>query len=206
MGLFRRNKETLNEQLLRQAGLDPAQVLGDPGSRPPSESAPDPPDLRLLPSGDVSLGWLGDRSGTNEWDAIVTVRAAGLAGDLVEFTTLPNGDIIVEKEKGDGDLSPLADAIEEKIDRPYKASAARHDGGVWAVGAKRIEVARVELAEGSTIELSENDGVQEVRVDGEPSDASVPELQRLGRQVGDDYCVEAERIDGDFWEVRVSAL
>ena len=33
MGLFRRKQETLNEQLLREAGLDPAQTLGDAAHR-----------------------------------------------------------------------------------------------------------------------------------------------------------------------------
>jgi hypothetical protein len=62
------------------------------------------------------------------------------------------------------------------------------------------------LHEGDTVELTEHDGNREVRVDGEPSDAEVPELARLGERVGADYSVEATRIDGDFWEVRVSAL
>jgi hypothetical protein len=135
-----------------------------------------------------------------------TARLAGLAGDEVEFTTLPNGDVIVEKEKGDGDLSPLADAVERKIDPPYRAAAARQDGDLWGVGAKRIEVAKFQFAEGDAVELSANDGVQELRVEGEPSDAEIPELARLGEQAGTDYCVEAKRIDGDFWEVEVSPL
>ncbi len=49
--------------------------------------------------------------------------------------------------------------------------------------------------------------MSELRVDGEPTDAAVPvELQRLGERAGRDFCVEAQRIDGDFWEVRVSPL
>jgi hypothetical protein len=119
-----------------------------------------------------------------------------VAGDQAEFTTLPNGDVIVEREKGDGDLSPLADAIEKKLDPPYRAVAARQDGDLWGVGAKRIH----------KVELSENDGIRELRVDGDPSDAEIPELVQLGEQVGTNYCVEGKRIDGDFWEVRVSAL
>ena len=62
------------------------------------------------------------------------------------------------------------------------------------------------MPNGDAVELSENDGEREVRVDGEPSDVEVPELVQLGEQVGADYCVEATRIDGDFWEVEVSAL
>jgi hypothetical protein len=45
-----------------------------------------------------------------------------------------------------------------------------------------------------------------LRVDGDPSDAEIPELVQFGEQVGTNYCVEGKRIDGDFWEVRVSAL
>ena len=206
MGFFRRRKETLNEQLLRQAGLDPAASLGDqaPAQQEPEPAPSAPPPF---PTGDISLGRYGRvPSGTDDWDVVGTARLAGLAGDEVEFTALPNGDVIVEKEKGDGDLSPLADAVERKIDPPYRAVAARQDGDLWGVGAKRIEVAKFQFAEGDAVELSANDGVQEVRVGGEPSEAEIPELARLGEQAGTDYCVEAKRIDGDFWEVEVSAL
>jgi hypothetical protein len=207
VGFFRRRQETLNEQLLREAGLDPAQVLGD--SPPPEPEPPlDPPAPPPFQTGDISLGWrsVSAASGTGEWDAVATVRVAGVAGDNAEFTTLPNGDVIVEREKGDGDLSPLADAIEQKLDPPYRAVAARQDGDLWGVGAKQIQVAEFALAEGDSVELSENDGDRELRVDGEPSDAEIPELTRLGEQTGPAYCVEAKRIDGDFWEVEVSAL
>jgi hypothetical protein len=54
--------------------------------------------------------------------------------------------------------------------------------------------------------LSVRDGAAGVVVDGEPSDARVPELDRLGERKGANYCVEADRIDGDFWEVRASAF
>ena len=203
MGLFRRRNETLNEQLLREAGLDPAQSLGSPAPVPEAEpELPAPP--RLL-AGDINLGH-GRRGRAPEWDTVATARVPGLAGDQVEFTTLPNGDVIVEQEKGDGDLSPLADAVEKKVEPPYRAVATRQDADLWGVGAMEIAVVEFGLAEGDAVELTENDGVQEVRVDGEPSDAEIPELERLGRQAGADYCVEARRIDGDFWEAEVSAL
>jgi hypothetical protein len=206
VGFFRRRQETLNEQLLREAGLDPAQVLGDgPQAPEPPLDTPSPPPFR---TGDINLGWrsVSAASGTGEWDAVATSRVASVSGGHVEFITLPNGDVIVEREKGDGDLSPLADAIEQKLDPPYRAFGSRQDGDLWGVGAKRIEVAEFELAEGDTVELSENDGDRELHVDGEPSDAEIPELTRLGEQTGSAYCVEAKRIDGNFWEVRVSAL
>ena len=51
-------------------------------------------------------------------------------GTRIEFTTLPTGDVIVEEQQGDGDLSPLADVIEKKLDPPYRAFAARQTGDV----------------------------------------------------------------------------
>jgi hypothetical protein len=204
VGLFRRRKEeTLNEQLLREAGLDPAHALGN--QPPPVQAPPGPPPF---PTGDVHLGRSGRfPGGTGDWDFVATARAPGLAGDKVAFTTLPNGDVIVEREQGDGDLSPFADAIEQKIEPPYRAVASRQDGDLWGVGAQLIEVAQFAFAEGDAVELSMNEGAQEVRVDGEPSDAQVPPLVQLGEKLaGDNYCVEAKRIDGDFWQVEVSAL
>ena len=197
MGIFRRRQETLNEQLLREAGLDPAQVLADP---PPP---PGPPKSLLARAG------LPDGTGVSpkEWDGAVTATAPGIAGDRVDFTTLPDGDLIVSEEQGDADLSALADAVEEQLPPPYRAVATRQDGDLWGVGAKRIEVAQIPFAEGDTIELSRKDSWDEFRVDGEPSDAAVPrELERLGEAAGTDFFVKAERIDGDLWEVRVSAL
>ncbi|MBV8065467.1 MAG: hypothetical protein JOY73_08085, partial [Actinobacteria bacterium] len=83
----------------------------------------------------------------------------------------------------------------------------RQDGDLWGVGAKRIDVAVFAFPEADALEVSQTDGVTELRVDGEPSDAAVPvELQRLGEREGADFCVEANRIDGDSWEVRVSPL
>jgi hypothetical protein len=206
VGLFRRRQETLNEKLLREAGIDPAQALGDPAAPPPDLAPAGPPPF---PTGDPSLGRRPRKwdPGPAEWDTVAAVRVRGLAGDRMEFTTLPNGDVIVEREKGDGDLSPFADAIEQKLEPPYRAVASRQDGDLWGVGAQLIEVAQFALAEGDAVELSMNEGAQEVRVNGEPSDIRVPELVQLGEKLaGDNYCVEAKRIDGDFWEVEVSAL
>ena len=213
MGLFRRRQETLNERLLREAGLNQSEPVATiPERDPEPPPAPEPPSR--TPVDDVVPRWpiptFSNRSKTervvNKLDVAVTVRSSTLAGDRIEFTTLPNGDVIVEREQGDGDVSPLADAIEKKIEPPYRVVAARQSGDVWGVGAIRIQVAKVELAEGETIELTANDGDLKVRVDGEPSDAEVPELVKLGERVGPDYCVEAERIDGDFWDVKVSPL
>jgi hypothetical protein len=193
--LFRK-RETYNEQMLREAGLDRVRFR-DPAPTPPP----------TLASVNLAALTLHGRLGPKEWDAVTTVVAPGIAGDRVEFTVLPEGDLIVETEEGDGDLSPLADAIEERIAPPYRAAGSRQEGDLWVVGAKAIGVATFPFPEADALQLSQSDGVAELRVDGEPSDAAPPvELQRLGEAAGADYSVEATRIDGDSWEVRVSPL
>jgi hypothetical protein len=198
VGLFRRRNETLNEQLLREAGLDPAQVLGDSRPRP----------IQQPPSVLAALGVPdGSSLGPKEWDAAVTADVPGLAGNRIEFKAIPDGDVIVDDETGDADLSPLADAVEQRIGPPYRAVAQRQDGDLWAVAARRIHVAQIAFPDGDKLEFSHHDDHGELHVDGQPSDALVPpELERLAEASGDSYYVEAERIDGDLWEVRVTAL
>jgi hypothetical protein len=199
VGLFRRRRETLNEQLLRQAGLDPEQVLGDSQPQLPQ---PEPPRSVLAAVGVPDAS----RVAPKEWDTAVTVDAPGLGGNRIEFTTLPSGDVIVTEESGDADLSPLADAVERNVTPPYRAVAARQDADLWAVGAKRIQVAQIPFPDGEKLEFSQHRDERELRVDGEPSDAAIPpELERLGG-AADDFFLEAGRIGGDLWEVRVSAL
>jgi hypothetical protein len=200
VGLFRRRQETLNEKLLREAGLDPPQTLGEPQPPPP---APGPPVSVLAAAGVPDSSRVSPR----EWDATAVVRAPDLAGERVEFTTIPDGDVIVGEEAGDTDLSPLADAVERHIDPPYRAVAARQEGDLWAVGAKRVAAALIPFPAGEKLELSWNGSDAELRVDGEPSDAAIPpELAELGEVAGACYFVEALRIDGDLWEVRVTAF
>jgi hypothetical protein len=200
VGLFRRRQETLNEQLLREAGLDPEQALGDP---PPLPRPLEPPQSGLARAGVVD----GSGVGPKEWDAAVTVTAPALMGDRIQFTTIPNGDVIVSEESGAADLTPLADAVERHLSPPYRAVGRRQDGDLWGVGAKRIQVAQIAFPDGERLEFSRHVDYDELCVDGEPSDALVPaELERLGEELGDRYYVQADRIDGDYWEVRATAL
>lgn len=202
MGLFRRRQETLNEQLLREAGLEPSQMLGDSVSPPPPQPL-EPPKSGLASAGVVDGSGLGPK----EWDVATMTIVPGLVGKRAAFTTLPNGDVIVDQEDGYADLSPLADAIEERLSPPYRAVASRQTGELWGVGAKRIQVAEIPFPSGGKLELSRSREGGELRVDGEPSDAPTPaELERVGSAIGRSFYVEANRIDGDLWEVRATAL
>lgn len=202
MALFRRRQETLNEQLLREAGLDSAQLLD--GSPPPPAPL-EPPKSGLARAGVVD----GSGVGPKEWDAATMVEVPGLApaGKWVEFITLPSGDVVVNKDVGNADLSPLADAIEEHLSPPYRAFGTRQTRTLWGVGAKRIQVVEFSFADGDTLELSRSPGDDEFRVDGELSDEAVPpRLEAVGAAAGESFYVEAGRIDGDFWEVKATAL
>jgi hypothetical protein len=202
VGLFRRRHETLNEQLLREAGLDPAQALGEASPQPPPQPV-EPPKSGLARAGVAD----GSGVGPKEWDAAVTVTAPALVGDRVEFTTIPNGDVIIDEESGDADLTPLVDAVERYVTPPYRAVGQRQDGHLWGVAAKRIQVAQIPFPDADKLEFSQHGGSGELRVDGEPTDAPVPaELERPAETLGDSFYVEADRIDGDYWEVRATAL
>jgi hypothetical protein len=202
VALFRRKQETLNEQLLREAGLEPAQVLGAAPSPPPPQPV-EAPKSGLARAGVVD----GSGVGPKEWDVAITVTAPALAGDRVAFTTIPNGDVIVDEESGNADLTVLADAVERSVSPPYRAVGQRQDGDLWGVGAKRIQVAEIPFPGGDKLEFSQHVDYGELRVDGEPSDSLVPsEVERLGEMLGDSFYVEAVRIDGDLWEVKATAL
>ncbi len=184
MALLRRQKT--EEQLLRDAGLDRIRL-----EQPLVERLGVP---------------IGRSVGAPEWDASVTATAPGLTADRISFTTLPGGDVLVDSEQGEADLSALAQAVERELAPPYRALAGRQAGDLWAVLARRIEVERIAWAHGDSLELSRKDSWQELRVDGEPSTARVPALERLGERAGRDFFVKAERLDGDLWEIRVSVL
>jgi hypothetical protein len=112
---------------------------------------------------------------------------------------------LVDEDEPADTLGPLADAIEQTIEPPYRAEAVRQGDDVWAVAAHRVEVAEFE-ADGDEIELVVNQDGRSLTVDGARTFGSVPELEDLGSRDGDAYVVRAKRLDGDLWEVISSAL
>lgn len=172
MSLFRR-KEPLHERLAREGGL----VEREPRA----------------PWREVGVHGM---QRAREWDVTQTVEASGIDGDAATFVVLPDGTVLVE-DGADSSLQPLADAIEQELQPPYRARAARQNGDLWAVQARRIQVMTIRNApEGDAIDLT-RDGLF---VDGERAFGSVPELEGLGD------VVHAERLDGDLWEVKASPL
>jgi hypothetical protein len=206
MRFFRRG-ETLNERLLREAGLNGRQQELDAEAVPPP--APLDPVLSFRQQLDAASGFLagaGLPPRARRWDAVVTAEAPDVAGREVDFVTLPDGSLLVEAEEGNAALDPLAKAVEAELRPPYRAHAVRQTERLWAVSAVRIDVATFE-AEGDVIELTQTSDGKALRVDGMPVFGSIPALERLGEATaGPAYAVHAERLDGDLWEVRVASL
>ena len=138
-----------------------------------------------------------------EWDRVATLEAPDLAGDEVWFVVLGDGQVVTEE--GDADPSRLRGAV--TVEPPFRAHAVRRNGGLWVVGARRIQT--VELAGdpgGDAVELAWDGNERTVRIDGSPTLAGVPELERLGAARHRTYVVTAARLAGPVWEVSIAAL
>lgn len=178
MGLFRR-RESLHEQLAREGGLGDAQ---------PHDTTPR--------WGEAGIHGVPR---PRQWDAVVTATI-DLDGERAAFVVLPDGTLVIED--GPDDLQPLADAVETELDPPYRAEAVRRGDDVWAVAARRIQVASFEH-DGERLELTVRDGERTLLVDGEPGFGSARELEELAPG---DAVVRATRIDGQDWEIQVHRL
>jgi len=139
------------------------------------------------------------------WDVVASAQAPGLAGDEVHFVTLPNGDLVVDEDEPEDTLAPLADAIEQTIESPYRAEAVRQHENVWAVAARRVRVAGF-AADGDELELVVSDAGRTLTVDGERAFGSIAELETIGRGEGEYYVVRARRLDESLWEVEADPL
>lgn len=204
MRFFRRG-ETLNERLLREAGLQEQQA-DSAVETPPAPLDPVVAFRQQFDSAAGALAGAGLPPRARHWDTFVTAEAPDVPGAEVDFVALPDGTILVEEEEGDAALEPLANAVETKITPPYRAKAVKQTDRIWAVSAMQIRVAKVE-SDGDTIEVTQTSDGRAVRVDGMPVFGSIPELERIGEADGGPaYAVHAERLDADLWEVRVAAL
>jgi hypothetical protein len=203
MGFFRRkHEETLNEQLLREAGLggdaaparddEPAATLDPLAGRYPADS---PLGAYTAATARPALG-----------DVVATAHASGIGGRAVTFVALPTGDLIVEQESGDADLSPFADVVEHSLRPPYRAEANRLEGDRWAIVASAIRVEEFSYDGADALDLVSRGGTTSLSADGDPVSGTVGGLEAAGAALAPEYAVHAERLDGDLWEVRAAAL
>jgi hypothetical protein len=182
--LFHRKEETLNEKLLREAGYSQE---GDAVAESPVHDAEVADES--APSGEI----------------VFTLDAPDLPGTSHEIVTLPDASVLVDEDAPD--VSDVAEAVEQDLDPPYRATALRQSDGYWLVTARPLDVETLSF-EGDELELSVLDGVASLTVDGREADAGrVPSrLMRHGERVGSDFVVRATRLDSDLWEVRADPL
>ena len=190
MSLFRR-REPLHERLAREGGLERAEPA-------PVDTGPR--------WGEVGIHGVAR---PRQWDAVVTAEAPKLGVGELQFVTLADGTLVVDDDLQlePGSLDPLAAALEEAIQPPYRATAVWNGGTRWGVAARRIEVAELPpTVSGDEIVLSVSDGTRSLVVDGLPSFGSLPALERLGEASGRSYVVRATRLTGTSWEIEASPL
>jgi hypothetical protein len=190
-------RQPLHRRLADAAGLslDGAAAAPGPAAAPP--------------------GWDGEQRGepgihgvprARRWDAVATAEAPGLSGEAVHFVALPDGSLVVDEDEPDGALSPLADALEERLAPPYRAEAVRREGAAWAVAGRRIRLAHEPALEGDEAELVVTAAGRTLTVDGRPHTGRAPALEAVGAEEGPEHVVRASHLDEDLWEVEASAL
>ena len=182
MGLFRRSKP-LHERLAEEGGL--------------VEPAPRRPAF----TGVIGETGIHGVPRERQYDAVVTTDAPDVEGAAVRFVGLEDGSLLVED--GEGDLTPLADAIEQEVKRPYRADAVRRSETTWAVAARKLQVIQLPEPGGDEVELAIRGDERTLIVDGNRAFGTLPELEALA---SGDAVIRAARLDGTLWEVRVDAL
>jgi hypothetical protein len=181
LGLFRRSKP-LHERLAEQGGV------AEPRTGP-------------LFTGTIPETGIHGVPRERQYDAVAAADAPDAEGESARFVGLEDGSLVVED--GDGDLAPLADAIERELGRPYRAVAVRRGDTQWAVAGHRLRVVELPEPGGDEVELVLRGGEKTLVVDGNRTFGTLPELEALAQG---DAVIRAARIDGSFWEVRVDPL
>ena len=136
-----------------------------------------------------------------EYDAVVTTDAADVEGSSARFVGLDDGSLVIEE--GEGDLSPLAEAIEREVAAPYRATAIRRGETQWAVAGHALRVVELPEPGGDEIELVVKGEERTLVVGGNRSFGTLPELEELA---DGDAVIRAARLEGTLWEVRVDPL
>jgi hypothetical protein len=170
--LFRR-REPVHRRLAREGGLDPAPAPVDTGPH----------------WGEVGIHGVAR---PREWDTVVTVETE-LPGERAEFTTLPDGTVVIDE--GPDDVAPLAEAVERTLAPPYRAEAVRREQGTWAVAARQIRVVELPDAEGDELQLT---------ID--PDGMAIGHATGLENLLDGPGVATARRIDGPFWEIKIDRL
>ncbi len=139
------------------------------------------------------------------WDAVASAHAPELTGDSVTFVALDDGTLVVREDVPDGSLSPVADAIEEMLQPPYRAAAGRSEGDSWTAVAETVLIVELAGVDADEIELTVVDGERTLTLGDEQATRALPALDALAEE-HDSVAIHAERVDGDIYAVDVFPL
>jgi hypothetical protein len=190
----------------------PRRRRPDASARP--SPSPSPARGRLGTSADPP-GWDGEPRGepgihglarSRRWDAVVAADVPGLAGDTHAFVVLADRTLLPLDDGAAESLAPLAAAVGDAVERPYRAEAVARGAGRWAVGAVRTRVEELHGVEAAEIQFAVQAGRGSASVDGRPVFGPLPGLERIAAEEQGDVVVRAWRLAGDSWEVEVSPL
>jgi hypothetical protein len=135
----------------------------------------------------------------------VTTVELDLPGESASFVVLGGGTVVLEEGDPRLDPAPLAAAL--ALEPPFRAEAVRRGDRMWALGARRIETLELDDDPGGReIELVWDGFERSVTIDGSPTLAGVPELDRLAASRYRAYVASAARLLGSTWEVSIVPL
>ena len=180
MGWFKR--KPLHERLAEEGGLV------EPSTRP-------------LFTGVIPETGIHGVPRQREYDAVVTAEAPEVEGSTARFVGLEDGSLLIEE--GEGDLTLLAEAIEQEVVAPYRATAIRRGETQWAVAAHGLRVVELPEPGGEEVELVIRGDERTLVIDGNRSFGTFPELEELADR---DAVIRAARLEGALWEIRVDPL
>jgi len=180
VGLFRR--KPLHQRLAEEGGLV------EPSTRP-------------LFTGVIPEAGIHGLPRERQYDAVVTTDAPAAQGATARFVGLADGSLLVEE--GEGDLTALAEAIEQEVKAPYRATAVRRGEIQWAVAAHGLRVIELPEPGGDEVELVVRGEERTLVIDGNRSFGTFPALEALSEG---DSVIRATRLDGSLWEVRVDKI
>ena len=140
-----------------------------------------------------------------QWDAVVTVEVEGIEGDAVHFVALPDDILLVDE---DVDAEPLAAALDDAAQPPYRAEAVRRGETQWAVGIRRIEVVDLgdDAPDGEELTLTVREGETGSSSTAAQGSARSRRSSGSAQARSTNYVVQGHRLDGTLWEIRVTPL
>ena len=137
---------------------------------------------------------------------VVSLLAPDIAGDYAVFVALPQRLIIVEDQEGDSDLGALADAVEKRLQAPYRARALRGDGQRFVVVAGEIETVELPGLDGEELVVfALPDGQRTAVLDGARYELASPEVESILEDSAP-CLLRLENVDESVWEISLELL